>query len=75
MIFVNIESVNIFMKRKGKEKKVKIECKIDSDFVLNLYEKAKTLKGEERSKLMEQVYFFSEHMGEYLVSNTAQGCK
>ena len=48
------------------KKKVTIRHKIDSDFILDLYEKAKKAKGKEREKLMKEVWFFSEHIGKYL---------
>jgi len=54
------------MKDKKQTKEVTIKYKIDSDFILNLYEKAKKEKGEKRKELMQQVYFFSENMGKYL---------
>ena len=54
------------MKKENKTKEVTIKYKIDSDFVLNLYEKAKKEKGKKREELMQQVYFFSENMGKYL---------
>tara|TARA_B000000565_G_C23573774_1_gene296434 strand:+ start:44 stop:214 length:171 start_codon:yes stop_codon:yes gene_type:complete len=54
------------MKDKKQTKEVKIKYKIDADFVLNLYEKAKKEKGKKREELMQQVYFFSENMGKYL---------
>ncbi len=54
------------MKKNKNTKKVKIKYKIDHDFILDLYEKAKKEKGEKREELMQQVYFFSEHIGKYL---------
>ena len=53
-------------KENNNNKIVKIKHKIDSDFILNLYERAKAEKGKKRKELMDQVYFFSEHIGEYL---------
>lgn len=54
------------MKKEKEHKIVKIRHKIDSDFILDLYEQARLEKGEKRKELMQQVYFFSEHIGEYL---------
>jgi len=54
------------MKKENKTKKVTIKHKIDSDFILDLYERAKKAKGEEKERLMKEVWFFSEHMGKYL---------
>lgn len=54
------------MKKQNKTKEVQIKYKIDSDFLLSLYEKAKTLKGEERKELMDQIHFFSQHIGKWL---------
>jgi hypothetical protein len=54
------------MKKNKNTKKTTIKYKIDHDFILDLYEKARKEKGEKRDELMQQVYFFSEHIGEYL---------
>jgi len=53
-------------KEDNNNKIVKIKHKIDSDFILNLYDRAKAEKGKKRKELMDQVYFFSKHIGEYL---------
>ena len=42
--------------------------KITSDFILDLYEKAKTKKGKEKEKAMKQVKALSKMIGSYLVS-------
>ena len=54
------------MKKNKNTKKTTIKYKIDHDFVLDLYEKARKERGGKRDELMQQVYFFSEHIGEYL---------
>ena len=46
---------------------VKVKHKITSDFILDLYEKAKTMKGKEKKKLIEKIELLSEHIGDYLV--------
>ena len=38
---------------------------ITSDMVLDLYEKAKKAKGQEKKELMERVVFLSEHLNHY----------
>jgi hypothetical protein len=48
-------------------KVVKIKEKITSDLILDLYEKAKTMKGEEKKKLIEKIKLLSKHIGDYLV--------
>lgn len=58
------------MKKNNQTKEVIIKHKIDSNFILDLYEKAKKEKGEKRKELMKEVYFFSEHIGEYLAQKT-----
>lgn len=57
------------MKKENETKVVKIKHKIDSDFILDLYEQAKKEKGEKRQELMSQVRFFSEHIGQFLAEN------
>ena len=47
-------------------KSITVRHRIDSDFILDLYERAKKEKGEARIKLLKQVAFFSKHIGEYL---------
>ena len=46
---------------------VKVKHKITHDFLLDLYEKSKKLKGEKKKELLEQIEFLSNHIGEYLV--------
>ena len=58
------------MKKENETKVVKIKHKIDSNFILDLYEKAKKAKGKKRKELMKEVHFFSEHIGMYLVDNS-----
>ena len=48
-------------------KVVKVKHKITTDFILDLYEKAKTLKGEEKKKLIGKIELLSKHIGDYLV--------
>lgn len=40
--------------------------KISSDFVLDLYERSKKLKGSEKEIIIDQVKLFSKHLGEYI---------
>ena len=46
---------------------VKVKHKITSDFLLDLYEKAKGMKGEKKKKLLKQIELLSQHKGENLV--------
>ena len=55
------------MKEENKTKKVTVKCKVDSDLILDLYEKAKLLKGKKKKELMEQIHFLAENMGKWLV--------
>ncbi len=45
---------------------VKVAHKIDSEFIVALYKKAKEKKGAERQKLVEQALLLSKHIGKYL---------
>ena len=48
--------------------KVEIKNKITSDYIIELYEKAKTIKDpKKKSKAMKNIKIMSEHLGEYLV--------
>ena len=40
--------------------------RISSDFILDLYERTKKLKGEERDIVVEQVKTFAKHLEEYI---------
>ena len=44
--------------------------KISSDFILDLYERTKKLKGEEKDIIVDQVKLFSKHLGEYIEKPT-----
>lgn len=57
------------MKKENETKVVEIKHKIDSDFILDLYEKARKEKGEKKKQLMNEIHFLSEHIGMYLVNN------
>jgi len=48
-------------------KVVKVKKKITSDLILDLYDKAKSLKGQEKKKLLKKVKLLSQHIGDYLV--------
>jgi len=48
-------------------KVVKVKRRITSDFILDLYEKAKSMKGKEKKKLIEKIELLSKHVGDYLV--------
>jgi hypothetical protein len=51
-------------------KKVEIKQKITSDFILDLYDKAKKMKSKEKKvEMMKKIRFLSEHLGEYLVKD------
>jgi len=47
-------------------KTVRIVQKIDSEFIVELYKKARSKKGEERMKLTRQAFLLSKHIGKYL---------
>tara|TARA_Y100001938_G_C7851673_1_gene311100 strand:+ start:384 stop:554 length:171 start_codon:yes stop_codon:yes gene_type:complete len=47
-------------------KTVQIVQKIDSEFIVELYKKAKKKKGEERMRLTERAFMLSKHIGKYL---------
>ena len=50
-------------------KVVQVKHKITHDFLLDIYNKAKTEKNEDKQKeLMAQFEFLRKHIGEYLVS-------
>lgn len=51
---------------KDNVKTVEIVQKIDSEFIVELYKKAREKKGEERQKLVEQAFLLSKHIGKYL---------
>lgn len=54
-------------------KRVEIKEKITHDFILDLYDQAKKLKSKEKkAKLMKQIKFLSEHIGEYIVKSVRQ---
>jgi hypothetical protein len=44
--------------------------KISSDFILDLYERSKKLKGTEKDIILDQVKLFSKHLGEYIEKPT-----
>jgi len=45
-----------------------VKTKVTSDFILNLYDKAKKMKSQEKKlELMKQIRILSEHIGEYIV--------
>ena len=46
---------------------VKVKQKITEDFILDLYEKSKLLKGEKKKKLIRTIELLSSHIGEYLI--------
>jgi hypothetical protein len=46
---------------------VKVKQKITEDFILDLYEKSKLLRGEKKKKLLKTIELLSKHVGEYLV--------
>jgi hypothetical protein len=43
----------------------KVTTLITSDMVLDLYAKAKKMKGTEKKELMDRVIFLSEHLNHY----------
>ena len=43
----------------------KVTTLITSDMILDLYEKAKKVKGTEKKELMERVIFLSENLNHY----------
>jgi hypothetical protein len=47
-------------------KVVKVKHKITSDFILDLYEKSKSLKGEDKKKLIKKIKLLSRYSGGYL---------
>jgi hypothetical protein len=49
-------------------KKGLVKTKVTSDFILDLYDKAKKLKSKEKKlELMKQIRILSQHIGEYIV--------
>lgn len=40
--------------------------KLNSDFILNMYERAKKSSGTEKDIIMEQIKLFSQHLDEYI---------
>lgn len=49
-------------------KKGLVKTKVTSDFILDLYDKAKKLKSKEKKlELMKQIKILSQHIGEYIV--------
>lgn len=45
-----------------------VKTKVTSDFILDLYDKAKKMKSQEKKlELMKQIRILSEHIGEYIV--------
>lgn len=49
-------------------KKGEVKTKITSDFILDLYDKAKKLKSQEKkASLMRAIKLLSKHIGEYLI--------
>lgn len=49
-------------------KEGEVKTKITSDFILDLYDKAKKLKSqEEKRALMKTIKLLSKHIGEYLI--------
>ncbi len=51
------------------QKAVEIKYKIDSKFISDLCDLAQTKEGDERKEILEQIKFFSNHLGKYLVQN------
>ena len=49
------------------DKKIaEITHKIDADFILSLYKKAKKAKGKKRKELLKNAAILSNHIGKYL---------
>lgn len=49
-------------------KKGIVKTKITADFILDLYDKAKKLRSQEKKvELMKQIRILSQHVGEYIV--------
>ena len=49
-------------------KKGVVKTKVTSDFILDLYDKAKKMKSQKKKlELMKQIRILSEHIGEYIV--------
>tara|TARA_B110000305_G_scaffold239011_1_gene305775 strand:- start:2432 stop:2596 length:165 start_codon:yes stop_codon:yes gene_type:complete len=49
---------------------VEVKERITSDFILDLYDKAKKMKSQEKkAKLMKQIKILSQHLGEYMVKS------
>ena len=49
------------------DKKIaEITHKIDADFILSLYKKAKKAKGKKRKELLKNAATLSNHIGKYL---------
>ena len=49
-------------------KKGIVKTRITSDFILNLYDKAKKMKSQEKKlELMKQIKILSQHIGEFII--------
>lgn len=49
-------------------KKGEVKAKITSDFILDLYDKAKKMKSQQKKlELMKQIKILSQHIGEYMI--------
>lgn len=62
LLFMILFSVFIYVK------KVEIKQKVTADFILDLYDKAKKMKSQERkAKMLKQIKVLSQHLGHYIV--------
>lgn len=49
-------------------KKGEVKTKITSDFILDLYDKAKKMKSQQKKiELIKQIKILSQHIGEYMI--------
>ena len=57
------------MTKKRKETENKIRAEITPDFVLDIYNKAKELEGDEQEILLKVAEVLSDHLGEEIISS------
>jgi hypothetical protein len=57
------------LKKKTELKIGRVEAKITSDFIIDLYDKAQDLEGDEKKAMLATIAVLREHIGELLVSD------
>jgi hypothetical protein len=54
------------------QKAVEVKYKVDAKFIADLCDLAQTKEGEEKKEILEQIKFFSNHLGKYLVQDVKE---